>query len=618
MYNKIFGKLEVGKNQFISWLRCMAIKQKIALGYALSLGVAVLGTGSGILIADYQQKLALAKVDDVLEELNLIRGLQVNVLQTSKNQLKIKGLLDRPAQLQQEYVEFKEDYQSFQQSWAKFKAFHSDTAGQEYLKDKGEVAAITNFFTKHEGVPEAYIQIIDRLLTKIDSATIKPANITSLQADMTEIERSVLMVKINTFSHDIFTLLRFIHEEYEEAELALDASNTLRLWIIGGSMAASIAIATVLSLVTSRAIARPIQSLTQVTQQSLQELNFNLQASITNEDEIGTLTLSFNELIATVKQLLKEQQEYSHTLEINVCERTEELNNKNIQLQDTLKKLHSTQIQMVQNEKMSSLGNLVAGVAHEINNPIGFLNGSINNTKDHIQDLLEHLALYQQYYPDAAAPVQENAVDVDLEFLIEDLPKLLNSMQGATDRITLISKSLRTFSRADTDRRVRANLQEGLDSTLLILKYRLKASEKRPAINVIKDYGDFPEIECFPGQLNQVFMNIFANAIDVFDEMAQTKNFDELQANPQQITIRTEIISNQVLVRILDNGTGMTEDVKAHIFDQLFTTKAVGKGTGLGLAIAHQIVVEKHGGAIAVDSTPGTGTEFTIKLPFKG
>jgi signal transduction histidine kinase len=606
------------KNQFISWLRCLQVRQKIAWGYALSLGIAVVGTGIGILIADHQQKLALAKVDDVLEELDIISRLQVDALQTSNHQQKIKELLTQPVLLKQEYVEFKGHYNNFQKSWAKFKTSNGGTAGQEKDEHEGEVAAINSFLAKYEAVPETYIQSIDSLLLRLDPATIKPVNITSIQADMTKLERSVLMAKINTFSQDLLVLIKHTYEEYEEAEVEIDASNSLRLWVIGGSIAISIAIATVLSLVTSRAIALPIQSLTQVAQQSLQELNFNLQASITNEDEIGTLTLSFNQLISTVKQLLKEQDEYSQTLEKSVFERTEELNNKNIQLQDTLEKLNSTQFQMVQSEKMSSLGNLVAGVAHEINNPIGFLNGSINNTKDHIQDLLEHLALYQQYYPDAAKPVQENALDIDLEFLIEDLPKLLDSMQGATDRIKSMSKSLRTFSRADTDRKVKANLHEGIDSTLLILKYRLKASEKRPAITIIQDYGNLPEIQCFPGQLNQVFMNILANAIDVFDEMAQTQSFAELKANSPTITIRTEIVSNQVQIQIRDNGQGMTEDIKAHIFDHLFTTKAVGKGTGLGLAIASQIVVEKHGGAIAVDSTPGAGTEFTIHLPIKG
>jgi signal transduction histidine kinase len=608
----------VGKNQFISWLRCLQVRQKITWGYALSLGVAVLGTGIGILIADYQQKLALAKVDDVLEELDIISDLQVSVLQTSNHQQKIKELLSQPVLLKQEYVEFQAHYNNFRQSWAKFKDSNGGTAGQENIERDGEVEAINSFVAKYEGVPEAYIKSIDRLLPRLNPATIKPANVTSIQADLTELERSALMAKINTFSKDILVIVKNIYEEYEEAEVAINASNTLRLRVIGGSMAISIAIAIILSVLTSRAIARPIQSLTKVTQQSLKELNFNLQADIAAEDEIGTLTLSFNQLITTVKQLLKDEQEYNQALEIKVLERTKELNNKNIQLEDTLEKLNSTQVQLVQNEKMSSLGNLVAGVAHEINNPIGFLNGSINNTKEHIQDLLEHLALYQQYYPDAVAPVQKNAVDIDLEFLIEDLPKLLDSMQGATDRIKSMSKSLRTFSRADTTRKVKANLHEGLDSTLLILKYRLKASEKRPAITVIQEYGKLPEIECFPGQLNQVFMNILANAIDVFDEMAQTQSFAELKANPQQITIHTEILSNQVVIGIRDNGTGMTEDVKAKIFDYLFTTKDVGKGTGLGLAIAHQIIVEKHGGAIAVNSTLGEGTEFTIQLPVKG
>jgi signal transduction histidine kinase len=273
-----------------------------------------------------------------------------------------------------------------------------------------------------------------------------------------------------------------------------------------------------------------------------------------------------------------------------------------------------TQLQMVQNEKMASLGNLVAGVAHEINNPIGFLNGSINNVKEYIQDLIGHLKLYQKHYPLVEA-IQENALDIDLEFITEDLPKLLDTMTGATNRIKSISTSLRTFSRADNDHKLTANLHEGIDSTLLLLKYRIKANENRPAINIHKEYGEIPRIECFPGQLNQVFMNILANAIDMFDEMAKTCTFSYLQAYTQLITIRTEVIANQIYIRIRDNGKGMSEEVKARIFDHLFTTKAVGKGTGLGLAIALQIIKEKHGGRIEVNSILGQRTEFVIIIP---
>ncbi|MEA5512583.1 AAA family ATPase [Nodularia sp. UHCC 0506] len=285
------------------------------------------------------------------------------------------------------------------------------------------------------------------------------------------------------------------------------------------------------------------------------------------------------------------------------------------QAQTYNQQLEQSQLQVIQSEKMASLGNLLAGVAHEINNPIGFLNGSINNCKEYVQDLLGHLAFYQQHYPNPIELIQENVEDIDLAFLREDLLKLLDSMKGAANRMKNISNSLRIFCRADTEHKVRANLHDGLHSTLLILKYRLKANEHRPEIQVIQSLGDLPIIECFPGQLNQVFMNILANAIDMFEEMAQTQSFKELEANPQIITIRTEVRSNQAYIHIHDNGKGMTQELQGKIFDHLFTTKTVGKGTGLGLAIARQIVVEKHGGSLNVWSELGQGTEFTVQIP---
>lgn len=279
--------------------------------------------------------------------------------------------------------------------------------------------------------------------------------------------------------------------------------------------------------------------------------------------------------------------------------------------------LRQAQMQIVQSEKMSALGNLVASVAHEINNPIGFLNGSIRNAKDYTQDLIRHLTLYQQHHANAATPIQDDAEEIDLEFLVEDLPKLLDSMKGATDRIKGISTSLRTFSRADTEHKVSANLHEGIDSTLLILKYRLKANKQRPEIAIVKDYAELPTIDCFPGQLNQVFMNILANAIDMFDEMAQTRSLEDSKTNPQEITISTRVEANQVQIQIGDNGKGMTAELQAKIFDHLFTTKGVRQGTGLGLAIARQIVVEKHGGSLEAQSELGEGTQFLIQLPIQ-
>ncbi len=289
---------------------------------------------------------------------------------------------------------------------------------------------------------------------------------------------------------------------------------------------------------------------------------------------------------------------------------------KSQELETALQELNQAQLQMVQNEKMATLGNLVAGVAHEVNNPIGFLKGSISNAEDYIKDLFAHIECYQENYPTPDEEIIENAEDIDLEYLIEDLPKLLNSMQVATERITDISTSLRTFSRADTSEKVACNIHEGIDSTILILKYRLKANDKRPAIEIIKEYGDLPPIKCFLGQLNQVFMNIIANAIDALDMTNEGKTFAQIQENPHKITINTEVSTDKsCLIRIKDNGPGMPESVRERIFDNLFTTKGVGKGTGLGLAIARAIVEETHFGKLSCNSTLGQGTEFVIELP---
>ena len=290
---------------------------------------------------------------------------------------------------------------------------------------------------------------------------------------------------------------------------------------------------------------------------------------------------------------------------------------QNQQLQKTLKDLQQAQLQIVQSEKMSALGNLVAGVAHEINNPIGFISGNLSEAKKSFADITEHLKLYRADAP--TSEIADHAEEIDIDYLLEDLPKMIDSMQVGCDRICSISTSLRTFSRGDKDYKVPFNIHDGIDSTILILKHRLKANEQRPQIEVITEYGNLPKIECFPGQLNQVFMNLLANAIDALEESNLGRNFNEIAVNPNQITICTDVIDEwHIKIRIRDNGTGIKKEVKQQIFDHLFTTKVVGKGTGLGLAIVRQIAVEKHGGSIDVMSEPIAGTEFAIVLPTKG
>ncbi|MEM8640645.1 MAG: AAA family ATPase [Cyanobacteria bacterium P01_G01_bin.54] len=285
------------------------------------------------------------------------------------------------------------------------------------------------------------------------------------------------------------------------------------------------------------------------------------------------------------------------------------------QAQVMLTELQHAQLQLVQSEKMSALGSLVAGVAHEINNPVGFLQGNIRPAQDYVRDLLELISLYQEKIPEPDSEIEAKIEAIDLEFVCEDLPKLLESMNAGVDRIHNISDSLRTFSRKDQDYKTAFNLHDGIESTLLILRHRTKASEKHPQVKIVKNYGQLPDIQCFPGQLNQVFMNVLANAIDAFDEANQDKTYQEIAANPNQIMITTLVKDKQVQIQIQDNGCGMKPETVERIFEQGFTTKGVGQGTGLGMAIAHQIITEKHGGIIECHSEFSQGTMFVITLP---
>ncbi len=288
---------------------------------------------------------------------------------------------------------------------------------------------------------------------------------------------------------------------------------------------------------------------------------------------------------------------------------------KNRRLEQTMADLQDAQLQMVQSEKMSALGNLVAGVAHEINNPTGFLQGNIQPAMEYVQDLLGLIDLYGTVYPEPTPEIVEEIEAIDLEFVREDIVKLLDSMKLGVDRIRNISNSLRTFSRQDLDHMVRFNLHDGLNSTLLILKHRTKANELRPAIKIKKEYGNLPEVLCFPGQINQVFMNLLANAIDALEESNGDRPYGDIQNNPNVITIRTiPLDTDRVQVQITDNGCGMSAATQRQIFDQGFTTKEVGKGTGLGMAIAHKIITDKHGGTITCGSALNVGTTFTITL----
>ena len=561
----------------------LSIQPKIMLGYLLSLGIAVGGCISGFYISNVQRQSAQRLLNEAQKELAVPVKIQEQLTTAILSQRLLPSLLHEPDIWMAHKQNFETAIVNAQQVWQILQASYAEPqpATEE---PNGKLDAIESLFKKYAPLLEDYHRRVNNLIAGVDPTQISDQELAKIQADLLELNSNALLKAVNAFEGHLGALVEILSNEVVAAETALAEANRLRDWITLGSLITATLISVTLSFQISQTITQPLKQSAQIAQQVADEDNFELQAPVTSHDEVGQLTQTLNLLIQRVKVLLQEQE--------------------------------TTQTLLIHNEKMSVLGNLVAGVAHEINNPLGFVSGNITEMRHAFQDMASCLQCYRETFPEPGEDIEALLEASELDFLLEDTPKMLDSMKVGCDRIRSISTSLRTFSRADTEIKFKANVHEGLDSTLLILKYRLKGNNLRPEIEVIRNYGHLPEIDCFPGQLNQVFMNLLANAIDMFDEIAEQRSLDNLTINPQQITIRTQLIEPQrAEIYISDNGYGMSKEVRSKIFDHKFTTKGVGKGTGLGLAIAHQVVVEKHGGSLEVESELDQGTAFLIRLP---
>ncbi|RCJ25163.1 PAS domain-containing sensor histidine kinase [Nostoc minutum NIES-26] len=452
--------------------------------------------------------------------------------------------------------------------------------------------------------------------------------LTNLNSSKTYLEDSQQSFRaINSFSRDIELFLNKLIERNNQQRLVIE--DQLQSLYQVQRIISFIVVQIILILFIGKfmVIWRPMLKSLQNLQVGTAEIaagNLDYRLDIRTGDEVEDLAKAFNHMAVKLAQsretLLKntELTQMNQRLEVEISERKQ----AEAELQKTFKELQSTQAQLIQTEKMSSLGQLVAGIAHEINNPINFIHGNITHTHKYTQELLELVHLYQEQFPNPGEKIEEKLEDIDLEFLLDDLPKILSSMKIGSVRIQQIVLSLRSFSRLDEADMKEVDIHEGIDSTLLILQNRLKVKPECSNIEIIKEYGQLPLVECYPGQLNQVFLNIINNAIDILEQSkvnnSELSTIDyRLLAKPQ-ILINTQVASNnRVVVRIADNGPGMTEEVKQKLFDPFFTTKPVGQGTGLGLSISYQIVVQKHCGVLRCESELGKGSEFWIEIPLR-
>ncbi|MBN3992568.1 MAG: HAMP domain-containing protein [Nostoc sp. NMS2] len=560
------------KLRYFNWLQQrfhrLSIRQKIFYGYGLALGVAVLGTTTGLIIGDRYFQQARQQMSLADEKGSLLSNLQGELLKIQVHQQEIVPFLQQPQTLQRGISDFKSDMAEAETLLSQAQEF-SQTNSQGDLQ---------TLLTKHNSTIAKYFEQLRALIQQILPLSSQPEGTLKAQQLISKFSQSQDALKFYQFAHELSSFATTLQERQQEADVAQEKAALIQAKIIIASMLVSVAIAAILAFYTSTIIAYPIKAVTDIAQRVSQEANFDLQAPVITQDEVGALTNSLNQLIQQVKHLLEEQQA-------------------------------EAQIRLIQSEKMSSLGRMLAGVAHEINNPVNFISGNLVHAKTYTDDLLALLQVYKAEVPQPSTAVQTLAEEIDLEFLEVDLPKLFNSMKIGAERTREIVRSLKDFSRLDDGEAQLVELHACLDSTLLILNNRLKNG-----INLVRSYGEIPAIPGYTGLLYQVFMNLLSNALDALEE----KSAENPEFLPE-ITISTERWENDlVIVRIADNGPGISPENQKKIFETFFTTKPRGIGTGLGLAIAYQIVVEKHQGKITCQSELDKGTEFALALPTAG
>ncbi|MGD1928536.1 MAG: sensor histidine kinase [Leptolyngbyaceae cyanobacterium] len=616
--------------------KTISIRSRISGGYAIVLAIAFAGTMAGLIVGHlaYERSLKLAQA--ATAERKLIDEIQTKILYHRPN-WQLGPYIGDQARFRQQGQVMLSRLEGLQQTLQQHKKLHTNTeqhhetmtelqvameaeaeTGQS-AQDAPDAAAAQSHAPHHDKYSrreqDAYLSSVHPLLadfeTTVENLYIETEQLVNAINDLGTTPQGVAQARKKllaftqgaTFANflgfaDQLELARSqVSRQEEVAASAQRRAAVLQALIILGSAGVSVLIAMAVALYSSRTITRPLMAVTDVARRVTEENNFSLRAPVGRLDEVGQLATSLNLLIQQVKQLLSQVEQ------------------RNTDLSAALTQVEEQQIQLIQSEKMSSLGQLVAGVAHEINNPVNFIHGNLAHVRTHIEDVMLIIRELETRHPAAIAELEQTHEEVDLAFVQEDLSKILSSMRVGTDRIRQIVLSLRNFSRLDEAECKTVDLHEGLESSLMILQHRLKAKPDRPAITVNRHYGTLPPVQCYPGQLNQVALNILTNAIDAMEERHQQPG--ESQAS-LGITLTTrEWQPGWVEIAIADTGTGMTAATREKLFSAFFTTKPEGVGTGIGMSISHKIITETHHGQLDCTSTVGAGTEFFIRIPIR-
>lgn len=584
--------------QFLTWIKHFSLTRKLFSAYSITFLLVVCGITFGFEQGRQLEQQAIAVQAEAHEDIETITKFQASLLDFFFLKQKF---IDAPIPTQENFLQMRDSHIKLRRQWYLFLTSEELIAGAD--GDDNLDAAVTEAEAQlAQALIEEHADNFDRYLTVWESLVIPSGDLvplSELQQKMTAVEQSYFIADVGDFLDKVNLLYDATKEEQNEADDVVKTAARRQIQIMLLSVCVSGVMGLALIYYISNVLMRPLRSMTTATQEAVNTENFDLNIAVNSKDEVGLLANTFNAYSNFVKNLLWE---------------SEAANKK---LERTLADLKNAQSRIIQSEKMSSLGQLVAGVAHEINNPISFVHGNIFHLETHIQDLLKIPELYQRYYAELPVEIATFFDEIDLDFVQEDLPRIISSMRLGTERITDIVLALRNFSRLDNASLTKTNIHADLENTLMIVRHRLVAHQERPKITLKKNYGELPEVDCYPGLLNQVFMNLLVNALDTLDEKLLQQTPVERWEDPPTIEISTALIRDNQWIRvaIADNCLGIPEKLRRKIFEPFFTTKPIGQGTGMGLSISYQLITEKHLGRFDCISTHGKGTTMIIEIP---